>query len=130
MENVNADKIQKQIDAFERALKESAKEIGETSKVFFDKTFDEQGFTDRNFKAWEPDKENTGKILEKTGRLRRGNRTEVTEDTIKTTNDTPYAKFVNDGTSKMRGRKFLGESETLKEKILGIINNKIKSIFR
>ena len=132
MNNNQSDKIQKQIDAFDRMNRESLAKIGDLTKTFFIKSFDNQGFTDEGFDGWEPTKESkSSKILVKTGKLKNSIKVEnIGTDTVKVVSDVTYARYINEGTSRMPKREFMGNSAVLTKKVEQIIDNNIKQVFK
>lgn len=126
-----ANKIQKQLDAFNAVQRTILQKIGDEAKKFFVEGFEKQGFTDVNFEAWEKDRDSKqGKILEATGDLKRSIKvSNITEDSVTVSSDLPYSQYVNDGTRRSPAREFIGKSNVLETETKNTIDKEIKKIF-
>jgi len=132
MSKLGIDKVMKKFNDMRDQL---PKVLANDTVKFFLQGFSKEGFTDNNFKPWAPRKgKQTGRnetrsILVDTGALRRSvsNSVKITTfDLIKFSVELPYAEYVNNGTSKMEARKFMGASAELnkrnKKKIKQVID--------
>lgn len=127
----NTDLISKQIRELEAAQVPMMKKIGEVARIFFIDTFNKKGFTDKNFEAWEKDENPSNELLVRTGDLKRSIRvSEISEKKVTISSDIAYATFINDGTSRMPARKFMGDSALLSTMVEKEIDNTIKKIFK
>lgn len=122
-------------------------EIKNEALKHFQKAFKDEGFTDKSFWHWKPVKleyrkreYRNKKILENTGRLKRGLKTfsNSTQNgfTIRFENKVPYAAVHNEGLRAGRGsgfkmpkRMFIGFSHVLNRKLINIFNKRIRKIF-
>lgn len=130
----NADKIRRQREEAEKAIRDSITMMGVEAKNFFIENFDKQGFDNEGVDAWEKrvdDEEPGRKILIKTGDLRRS--IKVTNQTTDSVTigavDNDYAKYINEGTEKMVARPFMGNSQNLMKLIYEKIDSRIKKVF-
>ena len=127
-----SDKIKSLLDSLEQQEKEIMTKNAEIAKDFFVQSFENKGFTDENLEAWEQDEDSTkGELMVKTGNLRNSIRVEnVDNNSAEVTSDVSYAKFLNDGTSRMTSRKFMGKSAKLEEAIMKNVNQAINKILK
>lgn len=127
-----SDKIKSLLDSLEHQEKEIMTKNAEIAKNFFVQSFENKGFTDENLEAWEQDEDSTkGELMVKTGNLRNSIRVEnVDNNNAEVTSDVSYAKFLNDGTSRMTSRKFMGKSAKLEESIMKNVNQTINKILK
>lgn len=127
-----SDKIKALLDSLEHQEKEMMIKNAEIAKDFFIQSFQNKGFTDENLEAWEQDEDSTkGELMVKTGNLRNSIRVEnVENNSAEVTSDVSYAKFLNDGTSRMTSRKFMGKSAKLEEAIMKNVNQTINKILK
>jgi phage gpG-like protein len=103
------------------------------SEKFFKRSFDNEGFTDKNLNKWQAVKDinKKGKILTKTRALADTLKATVSGDTILINSPTKYAKIHNEGGQAGRGgsatipkRQFIGKSAKLE----GIIDRQIERL--
>ncbi len=129
---MNSEIIQKQLDIYNSSFSNQLKQVGEEARNFFIETFEKKGFTDKNFKAWEKDKESYGgELLEKTGDLKRSIQiSEISNNSVTISSRMNYASFINDGTNRMVGRQFMGDSYILGKKIGELFENGIEKAFK
>lgn len=108
------------------------KKNAEIAKNFFIQSFENKGFTDTNLEAWEQDEDSTkGELMVKTGNLKNSIRVEnVENNSVEVTSDVPYAKFLNDGTSRTTSRKFIGKSAKLEELIMKNVSDIVNKILK
>ena len=105
--------------------------IGKMAVGHFKANFKKQGFDDTGVKRWPARKNNkdVGRaILVKTGNLRNSifvRRANFNVITI--SSDTKYGQYHNEGTNRLPQRKFMGESESLKKKIVDKVTKEIKN---
>lgn len=107
--------MQRKINHLRGAKGRLMADIAENSLRFFrDKVFEAEGFIDAGVDRWKPTKKKTsGKILQKTGRLRHSARKISTPTRAQVMFGSPYFRFHNEGTPRMPQRKILGPSERL-----------------
>lgn len=103
------------------------------SKRHFEKSWDKEGFTDTTTTKWQSRKSggNGRRLLVKTGRLKnslRAERTGAFKARVRTSG-VPYARYHNDGTSKLPQRQFMGTSKQLDKELEKMIEQTISKIF-
>jgi phage gpG-like protein len=122
--------------------------IANEAQNFFAKSFQQGGFTDKSFKAWEPRAKETKKtvgkaILVKTGKLRRAVQNSIREKTFSKIRlmidgaTIPYASVHNNGERAGRGagfqmpqRKFIGDSAELRKNQRATIIKQIDKVWK
>ena len=95
--------------------------------------------TDPNGVAWAPMSPSTtrnrlrrgtlgGGLLNDSGNLLNSIRAEIGPGQVSITSSAPYAQFVQQGTSRMPPRQFLGWSEADRSEIVNLINKRIQGL--
>lgn len=138
---------------FERLKRQAPTVIGNMAQNFFVQSFNNQGFTDREFERWKPRKgqvprgglamvskrsDSSRNILVKSGTLRSAVNTSLktaTWDNISFSVDLKYAAIHNDGLVMKNGanmpkRKFIGNSYVLLTKIDRYLRDQMAGIHR
>jgi phage gpG-like protein len=124
---------------FDKEMSRVLAQLGDEALKFFKASFEKQGFTDKNFEAWEKDEDSKGgQILVKTGALRDSLKVvKIDNDTVSIQSDLPYAQVQNEGgntgrsnNTRIPARKFLGDSNELTEALAKVIDSKVKNIFK
>ena len=96
---------------------------GKIAKEHFDKSFEDEGFTNLTYERW-PARANNERpadpILVKTGKLKTSNRLRPITGGVQVYNPTPYGGYHNEGIGQ-RKRQFMGYSHELNTKIKGAI---------
>jgi len=145
--------IDKIIVALGNMRDEIPMKLANQAQNFFIDNFRRQGFLDGSTKPWAevkrripgtnaykyPLKKDLGRheraILQGkgSGQLRKGVNNSIKKATfslVKLVVDVPYASYLNEGTSKMPARKFMGDSITLKENQVKLIKQYIDNAFK
>jgi phage gpG-like protein len=79
---------------------------------FYRESFKNQGFTNQTLERWTPSLRNSTTLV-RTGQLRNSIRATIQSDTVKIFSDRDYASYLNNGTTTIRKRPFIGRSITL-----------------
>lgn len=130
------------------AVNQMRRDMKREAIAHFQKSFDNEGFTEKSFWHWTPRKRVRGrvddghKILTKTGKLRNSIKTFVNSTkeyfTLRFSSNLPYAKIHNEGLTglawgkrvfKMAKRMFMGYSTVLDRKLTNLFDRRIKRIF-
>jgi phage gpG-like protein len=115
--------------------------VGQIAVEFYKDSFLNEGFTDKTLEKWpavkRPErKRRNSKILVGTDNLRRSIKPVVEESKVSvhaevySKNNFNYAPVHNFGTNKIPQRQFVGESETLNEKIHDDLERRVDDILR
>ena len=138
--NNQAQKLIDDLRKVESATNDFIRIMAIEAKNHFTNSFTDQGFTDKKLEKWEPrkdDDEPSRAILIKTGDLRKSIKVERKGEGVEVSSDLPYAAIHNYGGEgmawgkhkfKMPQRKFIGDSQVLIDKLLGILKRKLKQI--
>lgn len=125
--------FQQHLTEIEAALPEILDKMLVTSRLHFDQSWTDKGFTDENLDIWQPviDRR-TGaeksRPLVDTGRLRRSLKTSRSGLTGTVYTDVPYAEYHNEGTDTLPQRQFMGPSAQLDEKCIKIATDTLNDI--
>lgn len=129
------DDIKKQVEQF--VDKQLTQRVGKKLLKFYIDNYTHEGFYDNgSFQKWaqRKDKKNTNPILYKTGTMKQSFHVEYPEDgVIQVSNTAEYAKYHQEGTTKMPARPILYDDEKVRELIeeetLNELNEFITKIF-
>ena len=103
------------------------------AKNFFDKSWDNKGFTDKKLNKWEPvykNGEEKESPLVDTGSLRKNIFAESDgKGEAIVYSSTHYAPYHNEGTEDLPQRQFMGESEQLEDELEEQLTKELDQIF-
>lgn len=125
---LNPNEFVKLVKSYERRFQEDIRtkiipEAGRLAKEHFDRSFKEEGFTDKAFEKW-PGRVDGSRpqdpILVETGRLSVSNKIRKIAGGVQIYNSTPYGRYHNHGIGQ-RQRRFIGVSGQLNMRIKGVI---------
>ena len=128
-----SDKIQNLINQITGMEREIMQSNGQIAKDFFVSSFDKKGFEDIDFESWPDDKvdDKVGTLMDRTGSLKSSIEIQdVTDTSVTISSNSSYGAFVNNGTSRIPARKFIGDSKALETKIIANITDKLNTIIK
>jgi phage gpG-like protein len=104
--------------------------LGNEAVNFSKKAFKQGGWTDKEFKAWKPRKnEDAGRaILVQTGDLRRSIVKTLGNKKVVISTNVTYAAKHNFGKGKLPKRQFMGESKTLEKNMQKTVQEEVDKI--
>ena len=95
---------------------------------FNEEAFGEEKWAKRKQKAKKGQKEH--KLLQLTGKMRRGTGAEIRGESVVVPASTPYAVYHHDGTPKMAKRRFVGTTDALKDALTDKIKDLVSKKFK
>lgn len=114
------------LEKLRRVLRRLPRDVGNEALLWFMNNFKKA--QDPDGRPWKPRKDGDGTraLLVKSGRLRKSIRvTRADATAVRIGTNVPYAKFHNDGTTKIPQRKFLGPSAILNRRLVRYIKAKV-----